>query len=245
MPADSVVRSRAAGRPRAGSMTEHRFFGAGADLTARLVQFARPTTPEMAFRHEMDNAGVTFLPARPRAASSWGPSTAHPGTAAGLIEVGRISAESFAQGGLSLQIGLYAETLGALPVSWCDEPIKEVVVAGPYDEPWGDPFADLDPSRSGARPAHVWRRLADGCACPSSPWGSGCHRSGSPARGPHRFEGRITLAGIIVGDRPTSTLVFMENMSAPRSAQRGRRLCRARRRRHTPPQRHRLDWQAL
>ena len=116
------------------TMTEHRFFEAGADLArAAIVQFA-PThyTGEWAFRHEMDSAGVTFFTGdAPSGSIIVGPKHSSPGELpAGLIEVGRISAEeSFGLRVLneSLQIGLYAETLGALPVGWSDEPIEEVV----------------------------------------------------------------------------------------------------------------------
>ena len=67
-----------------------------------------------------------------REASSWRRHTALPESLpSGLVETwGRISAEeSFGPRVLneSLQIGLYAETLGALPIGWSDQPIEEVV----------------------------------------------------------------------------------------------------------------------
>ena len=116
------------------TLTEHRFFEAGADLArASVVQFT-PThyTGEWSFRHEMDRAGVAFFTGdAPPGSIIVAPTHSSPGELpSGLVELGRISAEeSFGPRVLneSLQIGLYAETLGALPIGWSDQPIEEVV----------------------------------------------------------------------------------------------------------------------
>ena len=115
--------------------TEHRFFEAGADLArAAAVQF-EPThfTGEWSFRHEMDSAGVEFFTGNAQSGSVIAaPIHSSPGALpSGLVEVGRIQAEEdFGPRVLneSLQIGLYAETLGALPMGWSDQPIEEVVI---------------------------------------------------------------------------------------------------------------------
>jgi len=116
------------------TITEHRFFEAGADLArAAVVQF-QPShyTGEWSFRHEMDAAGVTFLTGDvPSGSVICAPRHSSPGPLPeGLVEVGRISSdESFGPRVLneSFQIGLYAETLGALPMGWTSEPIEEVI----------------------------------------------------------------------------------------------------------------------
>ena len=116
------------------TITEHRFFEASADLArATIVQF-QPThyTGEWAFRHEMDAAGVQFFTgSAPSGSLVAAPVHSSPGELpSGLIEVGRISADEST--GLrvvaeSAQIGWYAETLGALPLGWSNEPLEEVV----------------------------------------------------------------------------------------------------------------------
>ena len=116
------------------TVTEHRFFEAGADLgRAAVVQF-QPThfTGEWAFRHEMEGAGVTFFTGdAPSGSVIIAPTHSSPGVLpAGLVEVGRISAdEGFGPRVLNepLQIGLYAETLGALPMGWSTAAIEEVI----------------------------------------------------------------------------------------------------------------------
>jgi hypothetical protein len=116
------------------TITEHRFFEAGADLArAAVVQF-HPThfTGEWSFRHEMAGAGVRFFTGDAASGSIIvAPIHSSPGALpAGLVEIGRISAdEAFGPRVLneSLQIGLYAETLGALPMGWSDAPIEEVI----------------------------------------------------------------------------------------------------------------------
>jgi len=116
------------------TVTEHRFFEAGADLArAAIVQF-QPShyTGEWSFRHEMDGAGVEFYTGNAGSGSVIvSPTNSSPSELPeGLIEIGRISAdESFGPRVLneSLQIGLYAETLGALPMGWSEQPIEEVV----------------------------------------------------------------------------------------------------------------------
>mgnify|MGYP002033720709 CR=1 FL=1 len=112
----------------------HRFFEAGADLARASVAQFNPThyTGEWSFRHEMDRAGVEFFTGdAPSGSVIAAPTHSSPGELpTGLVEVGRISAEeSFGPRVLneSLQIGLYAETLGALPIGWSDMPIEEVV----------------------------------------------------------------------------------------------------------------------
>ena len=117
------------------TVTEHRFFEAGADLArAAIVQFD-PThfTGEWAFRHEMDGAGVSFFTGDADSGSVIvAPIHSSPGALpSGLMEVGRIRAEESLGPRVlneSLQIGLYAETLGALPFGWSNQPIEEVVI---------------------------------------------------------------------------------------------------------------------
>jgi len=121
----------------AGAITvsEHRFFEASADVArATIVQF-EPThyTGEWAFRHEMDAAGLTFYAGPvPSGSLIAAPVHSSPGELPpGLLEVGRVSADEAA--GLRLiaesaQIGMYAETMGALPLGWSSEPLEEVVV---------------------------------------------------------------------------------------------------------------------
>ena len=95
-------------------------------------------------------------------------------------------------------------------------------MAGPIDDepPGRDPFADLDPRHAAVlrAQAHVWRRLADGMRMPVVTVGLlvviGLAHLLAGLIG--FSEGRITLAGIIVGDRPTSTLVFMGAMFGPK-----------------------------
>ena len=66
--------------------------------------------------------------------------------------------------------------------------------------------------------AHVWRKLADGMRLPLATIGLlvviGLAHLLAGLIG--FSEGRITLAGIIVGDRPTSTLIFMGAMYGPK-----------------------------
>ena len=117
------------------TVAEHRFFEASADMArAAIVQF-QPThyTGEWAFRHEMDSAGLVFFSGdAPSGSIIAAPRHSSPGELpAGLIEVGRVKAEESA--GLRLvgetaQVGMYAETLGALPVGWSSEPLEEVVL---------------------------------------------------------------------------------------------------------------------
>ena len=117
------------------TVAEHRFFEAGADVArAAIVQF-QPThyTGEWSFRHEMDAAGVTFFAGEaPSGSIIAGPIHSSPGALpAGLEEVGRVTADESL--GLRLvaesaQIGMYAETLGALPVGWSSEPLEEVIL---------------------------------------------------------------------------------------------------------------------
>jgi len=116
------------------TITEHRFFEAGADLARAAIVHFEPThfTGEWAFRHEMDGAGIEFFTGTAESGSIIvAPTHSSPGgLPSGLIELGRISAEeAFGPRVLneSLQIGLYAETLGALPMGWSDQPIEEVV----------------------------------------------------------------------------------------------------------------------
>ncbi len=117
------------------TVAEHRFFEASADMArAAIVQF-QPThyTGEWAFRHEMDSAGLIFFSGdAPSGSIIAAPRHSSPGELpAGLVEVGRVTAEEST--GLRLvgetaQIGMYAETLGALPVGWSSEPLEEVVL---------------------------------------------------------------------------------------------------------------------
>ena len=95
-------------------------------------------------------------------------------------------------------------------------------MAGPVDDepPGGDPFADMDPRHLAVlrAQAHVWRRLADGMRRPWATVGLlvviGLAHLLAGLVG--FSEGRVTFAGIIVGDRPTSTLVFMGAMYSPK-----------------------------
>lgn len=97
-------------------------------------------------------------------------------------------------------------------------------MAGPVDDepPGRDPFADMDPRHVAVlrAQAHVWRRLADGLRVPLVTIGLlviiGLAHILAGLVG--FSEGRITLAGILVGDRPTSTLVFMGAMFSPKVA---------------------------
>lgn len=97
-------------------------------------------------------------------------------------------------------------------------------MAGPVDDepPGRDPFADMDPRHVAVlrAQAHVWRRLADGLRVPLVTVGLlviiGLAHILAGLVG--FSEGRITLAGILVGDRPTSTLVFMGAMFSPKVA---------------------------
>ena len=117
------------------TMAEHRFFEASADMArAAIVQF-QPThfTGEWSFRHEMDSAGVIFFAGEAASGSIIAaPTHSSPGALpSGLVEVGRIAAEE--SSGLRVvaeqgQVGMYAETLGVLPVGWTSEPLEEVVV---------------------------------------------------------------------------------------------------------------------
>ncbi len=114
---------------------EHRFFEASADIArATIVQF-QPThfTGEWAYRHEMDSAGVAFFADdAPSGSIIAAPTHSSPGALpAGLVEIGRVSADEST--GIRLvaeaaQVGMYAETLGVLPIGWSSEPIEEVVV---------------------------------------------------------------------------------------------------------------------
>ncbi len=116
------------------TVTEHRFFEAGADLArAAVLQFS-PThyTGEWSFRHEMDDARVTFYTGHaPSGSVIVAPVHSSPGELpSGLRELGRVTAdEAFGPRVLNeaLQIGLYAETLGVLPLGWSDQPVEEVV----------------------------------------------------------------------------------------------------------------------
>ena len=95
-------------------------------------------------------------------------------------------------------------------------------MAGPIDDepPGRDPFADMDPRQVAVlrAQAHVWRKLADGMRLPLATIGLlvviGLAHLLAGLIG--FSEGRITLAGIIVGDRPTSTLIFMGAMYGPK-----------------------------
>ena len=95
-------------------------------------------------------------------------------------------------------------------------------MAGPIDDepPGRDPFADMDPGQVAVlrAQAHVWRKLADGMQLPLATIGLlvviGLAHLLAGLIG--FSEGRITLAGIIVGDRPTSTLIFMGAMYGPK-----------------------------
>jgi len=114
---------------------EHRFFEASADIArATIVQF-QPThfTGEWAYRHEMDSAGVEFFTDRaPSGSIIAAPIHSSPGALPnGLIELGRVSADESI--GIRLvseatQVGMYAETLGILPIGWSSDPLEEVVV---------------------------------------------------------------------------------------------------------------------
>jgi len=116
------------------TVTEHRFFEAGSQLArAAVIQF-QPTafTGEWSFRQRMNDAGVDFYTGGGKSGdvvvapvhSSPGELPAH------WVEVGRMAAEDgfplrVVQDGL--QVGLYAETLGALPLGWSTKPVEEVV----------------------------------------------------------------------------------------------------------------------
>jgi hypothetical protein len=116
------------------TVTEHRFFEAGAELArAAVIQF-QPTafTGEWSFRQQMDAAGVQFYTGDGVSGDVVvAPLHSSPGELPGhWIEIGRMAAEDgfplrVVQDGS--QVGLYAETLGALPLGWSTKPVEEVV----------------------------------------------------------------------------------------------------------------------
>jgi hypothetical protein len=116
------------------TVVEHRFFEAGADLARAAVVRFEPTayTGEWSFRHEMDAAGTRFYTGNVQPGEIVvGPVNSSPGELpSGWVEVGRISADESI--GIrvvddSSHIGLYAETLGALPIGRTRSPIEEVI----------------------------------------------------------------------------------------------------------------------
>ena len=116
------------------TLTEHRFFEASAELArAAVIQF-QPTafTGEWSFRQQMDAAGVPFYTGSGASGDIVvAPLHSSPGELPGDgIEIGRMAAEDgfplrVVQDGS--QVGLYAETLGALPLGWSTKPVEEVV----------------------------------------------------------------------------------------------------------------------
>lgn len=116
------------------SVVEHRFFEAGADLArAAVVQFEPDAyTGEWSFRHEMDAAGTAFFTGSVEPGDVVvAPVNSSPGELpSGWEEIGRISADESM--GIrvvddSFNIGLYAETLGAIPIGRTNGPIEEVI----------------------------------------------------------------------------------------------------------------------
>ena len=116
------------------TVVEHRFFEAGADLArAAIVQFEPDAyTGEWSFRHEMDAAGTRFYTGNVEPGDVVvAPVNSSPGELpSGWEEIGRISADEstgFRVVDDSSNIGLYAETLGAIPIGRSQSPIEEVV----------------------------------------------------------------------------------------------------------------------
>ena len=112
---------------------EHRFFQAGAELADTIaVRYPEGQfTGEWAFRWRMDGHGWSFYTDDVKSGQIVvGPTHGSPGALPkDWVEVERIeSSDTF---GLRVvhdgaQIGLYAETLGALPVGWSTDPMEEV-----------------------------------------------------------------------------------------------------------------------
>jgi len=116
------------------TVVEHRFFEASADLArAAVVQFEPAAyTGEWSFRHEMDLAGARFYTGSAEPGEVVvAPVNSSPGELpSGWEEIGRISADEstgFRVVDDSSHIGLYAETLGALPIGRSAHPIEEVI----------------------------------------------------------------------------------------------------------------------
>ena len=115
------------------TVVEHRFFEAGADLARAAVVRFEPAayTGEWSFRHEMDAAGARFYTGEAKPGEVVvGPTNSSPGELPSTwVELGSISADEsmgFRVVDDSSHIGLYAETLGALPIGRSAHPIEEV-----------------------------------------------------------------------------------------------------------------------
>jgi hypothetical protein len=117
---------------------EHRFFSSAADL-ADQIQGQLPAgasgsyTGEWSFRWRMDAHGWDFYTGEPASGTLVAaPTNSSPGALpAGWTEVTKLHADSDFPVRVvhdSMQIGLYAETLGALPVGWADGPVEEVTL---------------------------------------------------------------------------------------------------------------------
>ena len=116
------------------TVVEHRFFEAGADLArAAIVQFEPDSyTGEWSFRHEMDAAGTDFFTGDVKPGDVVvAPRNSSPGELpTGWEEIGKISADEsigFRVVDDTSNIGLYAETLGVIPIGRTSSPIEEVV----------------------------------------------------------------------------------------------------------------------
>jgi 4-amino-4-deoxy-L-arabinose transferase-like glycosyltransferase len=118
------------------STSEHHFFLAG-DAVARQVAAATEEpgrfTGEWSFRWRLQHAGWTFLAGDAPPSGSWvaGPMESSPQA----LPESWVATETMAAGGLPLRVvdsangvGLYGETIGALPLGWRSGPLEEAVL---------------------------------------------------------------------------------------------------------------------